>query len=159
MRHTLEEGEDGQDARGVDVDGQLVLPHRELLDVLGQAAHQPGAVSVQVVGLGLVFVSGVDDGRLESAQFLSLRGPHILDILREADGVAISSGGCGEASRGSFVPGRLDGGLRGSESLSQCSAPAEFAGHCECFEVAGRPIGWRATFLAVLELHPRVFGS
>ena len=43
---TLEEREDGDNAGGADIDGQLVLPDRELLDVLGQASHKPRAVLV-----------------------------------------------------------------------------------------------------------------
>lgn len=44
--HTLEEGEDRNDARRGNVDGELVLPDRELLDVFGKAAHHPSAVLV-----------------------------------------------------------------------------------------------------------------
>ena len=52
----LEEAEGGDNTGGRDVDGELVLPHGELLDVLGQTRHQVLSICVQAVGLGLVLV-------------------------------------------------------------------------------------------------------
>lgn len=118
---TLQEREDGDNTRWADVDGQFVLPHRELLDVLGQAAHQPRAVPVQVVGLGLVLVGRVDDRRLQgAAKGSTLSCAHILDIGRQADGIGSGASSSREASRSSstFTPGSLDGCSCGSESLS-----------------------------------------
>lgn len=82
---TLEETKDGDDARGRDVDGELVLPDGELLNIFGQAPHDPGSVLVEVLGLGGVLVGRVDDGRLEVAGGLALDGSEDLSILRLAD--------------------------------------------------------------------------
>lgn len=124
---TLEKGKDWYHTRGRNVDGQLVLPHGELLNVLGQAAHQPGAVSVQVIGLGLVLVGRVDNGRLEGAERLTLCQAHVLCLLGKADLVVVGGGRHGKGSGGGgIVAGSWD---RGTESLSQRSAPADFAGH------------------------------
>lgn len=86
MRLTLEEVEDGDDARGGNVDGELVLPDGELLDVLGHAAHQPRAVAVHVVGLALVLVGWVDNGSLEGADVVAGRHAHILGVLGHGHG-------------------------------------------------------------------------
>lgn len=43
---TFEEREDRYDARRGDIDDQLILPNGELLDILGETAHEPGPVSV-----------------------------------------------------------------------------------------------------------------
>jgi hypothetical protein len=61
---TLQEGEDGDDTRRRDVDGEFILPDRELLNVFGETAHQPSSVSMHVVRLALVLVGRVDNGRL-----------------------------------------------------------------------------------------------
>lgn len=78
---TLEEGEDGNDSRGRDVDGELVLPDGDLLDILGQAAHDPRAVFVEVIGLGAVLVGRVDERSLEGANVLARRLPQVFGIL------------------------------------------------------------------------------
>lgn len=83
---TLEEGVDGDDAGGADVDGQLVLPHRELLNVLGQRGHEPRAVLVQVVGLGLVLVGGVDERDLEDANGITGLAAGVRGVLGQGDG-------------------------------------------------------------------------
>jgi hypothetical protein len=61
---TFQEAEDGDNSSRAYVDGQFVLPHRELLDVFGQASHNPSTVFVHVVRLGLVLVGRVHNGRL-----------------------------------------------------------------------------------------------
>merc|ERR1711977_278396 len=57
----FEEGEGGDDAGGRDVDGELILPNGELLDVFGQTGQQILAVLVQRVGLVCDLVGRVDD--------------------------------------------------------------------------------------------------
>lgn len=83
---------------------------------------------MQVIGLGLVLVGRVDNGRLERAERLTLCQAHVLYILRKADlvGVGGSRHRKGSAGGGGIVAGSWD---RGTESLSQRSAPADFAGH------------------------------
>lgn len=103
---TFEEREDGYHASRGDVDNQLILPDRELLDVLGQAAHEPRAIAVQGVGLGGVLVGGVDDRDVELLGVVPGRQPHVLDILGYGD---IMARGRGEALHGLFAP-ELKGG-------------------------------------------------
>lgn len=55
-RMVLKKAEGGYDAGGRNIDGEFVLPHRELLNILGQTRHEVLAIGVQAVGLGLVFV-------------------------------------------------------------------------------------------------------
>lgn len=62
----LEEGHDGDQAGWGNVDGELVLPDGELLDVFGKTGHDVLSVFVHGVGLVLVFVGRIDHG---SAQF------------------------------------------------------------------------------------------
>lgn len=126
---TFQKGKYGDDSRGRDVDGQFILPHRELLYVLGQAAHQPRAISVEVVGLGLVLVGGVDDRGLQCAKLLSLQCPRVRDVCRKANAVRIGTSGGGERPRrDSFVTRRWDG-LHGPQGLCQHPASADFACH------------------------------
>lgn len=61
----LEECHDGDQAGGRNVDGELVLPDGELLDVFGKAGHDVLSVFVHGVGLVLVFVGRVDHGSTE----------------------------------------------------------------------------------------------
>lgn len=110
--HTLEERKNGNDARRRDVDDKLILPHGELLDVLGHAAHQPRAVAVQVVGLGLVLVGRVDDRGLEHLGVVAGRLPRVLCIGRHGDDIVV--GRSAEAARELLIAARLDGRLRGS---------------------------------------------
>jgi hypothetical protein len=87
---TLQEFEDGDDARGGNVDGEFILPDGELLDVLGQASHYPGTVAVEVLGLALIFVGRIDDGDLEAADMVPWRLSQVLRVLGDCD---ILSGG------------------------------------------------------------------
>ena len=66
-RVVLEEGEDRNNDGGRDVDGEFVLPHGELLDVLRKTRDQVFAVLVEVVGEGNCLLGGVDDGAADSA--------------------------------------------------------------------------------------------
>ena len=119
------------------------------MDELGQDAHQPGAVSVQVVGLGLVFIGRVDDRRLEGAGLLSFCCAEVLGVLGKLDSVGAdtSARGGGEASRSSSLV--LDGWPRGSQGLGQRPAPAELARHSgRCSGVVGRSIDDCRTFPA-----------
>lgn len=82
-RVVFQEAHDRDDAGGRNVDRELVLPHRELLNVFGQAGHDILAVLVQALGLVLVLVGGVDDRRAKSSlgytQSQSLKAqPHFL---------------------------------------------------------------------------------
>jgi len=63
---TLKKREDWNDACWRDVDDQLVLPHGELLDVFGEAAHEPGAVAMHVLSFGSMFIGGIDQGRAKA---------------------------------------------------------------------------------------------
>lgn len=66
LRVVTEEGEDGDDGLGGDVENELVLVDGELLDVLGQASSDVLAVLMQGRDLGRRVVGGVDtDGLLE----------------------------------------------------------------------------------------------
>ena len=85
LMRTLEEGEHGDDAGRRDVDGELVLPDGELLHVFGQAAHHPGAVLVEVLGLGRKLIGRVDDGGLQLAGGSALHGSKVLSVFRLAD--------------------------------------------------------------------------
>lgn len=58
----LQEAHHRDDTSGGSVYGEFILPHGELLDVLGQAGHDVLSVGVEVVRHGLVLVSRVDDG-------------------------------------------------------------------------------------------------
>lgn len=46
MRVVAEEGEDGDDAGGTDMERQFVFEDRELLDIFGEALEEVGAVGV-----------------------------------------------------------------------------------------------------------------
>lgn len=63
----LEEAHHGNDTGGGSVDGELVLPHGELLDVFGKAGHDVLSIGVQAVGHVLVLVGRVDDGGAEGS--------------------------------------------------------------------------------------------
>lgn len=92
MIRTLQEGEDGYDSGRRDVDNELVFPEGELLDVLGEAGHEPGAVAVEIVSLGLVFISRVDDGSLKDLWVVPGRVTQIRDVLGDGDAVAAGAG-------------------------------------------------------------------
>lgn len=48
LRVVAQEGEDGDNAARADVEGELVLEHRELLHVFRQALEEVGAIVVQL---------------------------------------------------------------------------------------------------------------
>lgn len=126
MQRTLQEGEDGYDASGADVDGELVLPDRELLHELGQAAHHPRPVSVHGVGLGSVLIARVDDGCLQRTHGVAAKLPRVGGILRDGDDVLRR--GNGEATDG----GAVGGGRRRPcwlQGRGQSSASTDPAGH------------------------------
>lgn len=79
-RVVFQEAHDRDDAGGRNVDRELVLPHRELLNVFGQAGHDILAVLVQALGLVLVLVGGVDDRRAKSSLGGTVRLAHILRL-------------------------------------------------------------------------------
>lgn len=54
---------------------------------------------MEIVGLGLVLVGGVDDGGLECSELLSLRIPCVRGFCREANTVRIGTSGRGEGPR------------------------------------------------------------
>ena len=56
------EGQDGDYGRGVDVEGELVLYYGELLDELGEARDNVGAVVVETGVDFRVLVDGVGAG-------------------------------------------------------------------------------------------------
>ena len=56
----LQEAHNGKDTGGSSVNGKLILPDSELLDVFGQAGHDVLSIGVQAVGLVLVLVGRVD---------------------------------------------------------------------------------------------------
>lgn len=109
---TLEERENRDNTGRGDVDCELVLPDRELLHVFRQAAHDPSAVLVHVVGLALVLVGRVDDRDLEGASLVARSHSHVLGILRHCDKLR-SSGG--QASHSTLAAGG-NGGLAGPQS-------------------------------------------
>lgn len=78
---TLEEGKHRDNTSRRDIDGELILPDGELLHVFGHAAHQPGAVSVHVVGFALVLVGRVDKRRLELSNVISGCLPRVWRIF------------------------------------------------------------------------------
>lgn len=61
----LEECHDRDQTGWRNVNGELVLPNGELLDVFGKAGHDVLAVFVHGVGLVLVLVGRVDDGSVK----------------------------------------------------------------------------------------------
>lgn len=61
----LQEAHDGNDTGGSSVEGEFVLPHGELLDVFRKTGHDVLSVGVQAVGLVLVLVGRVENGRTE----------------------------------------------------------------------------------------------
>ena len=135
---TLEERENGDDASGADVDGKFVLPDGELLDVLGQAAHEPRAVLVQVVGLALVLIGRVDEGLLDLAHGLTGDGTRIWGILGE--GHAEAGGGGERAHNGDIGDGLSASAAAGDRPQGRGQGPglAELAGHGEWWEFGGR---------------------
>ena len=64
----LQEAHDWDNTGGSGVDGELVLPHGELLDVLGKAGHNVLSIAVQTVGHVLVLVGRVNDSGTEGAR-------------------------------------------------------------------------------------------
>ena len=64
----FEKAHNRDDAGRRNVDAKLVLPHGELLDMLGQAGHDVLAVVVQAIGLVLVLVGLVYDGSAKRAR-------------------------------------------------------------------------------------------
>lgn len=99
---TLEERKDRDGAGRADVDGQFVLPDGELLDVFGETAHDPGAVLVQVVGLGLVLVGGVDEGGGEGADGIAGCGARVRGVLGDGD---VGAGGGRETPHEGLIAG------------------------------------------------------
>lgn len=63
----LQEAHEGKDTRGSSVNGKLILPDSELLDVFGQARHDVLSIGVQAVGLVLVLVGRVDTRSTEGS--------------------------------------------------------------------------------------------
>lgn len=61
----LQEANDGKDTSGSSVDGEFVLPHCELLDVFRKTGHDVLSVGVQAIGLVLVLIGRVENGRTE----------------------------------------------------------------------------------------------
>lgn len=58
----LEEAHHGNNTGGSGVNGELILPHSELLDIFGQTRHNVLPIGVKAVGHGLVLVGRVDHG-------------------------------------------------------------------------------------------------
>lgn len=73
----LEEGEDGNDTGGWDVNGELILPDAELLDVFWESGEKVLSVLVELRSLvvGLVLVGWIDnrDVELSNSCALSVR--------------------------------------------------------------------------------------
>ena len=63
----FEEGDDGKDAIGGDIDCELVFPDRKLLYVFWHAGKEVLAVRVKAGGFFLVFIGGVYDWGVELA--------------------------------------------------------------------------------------------
>lgn len=61
----FQERDDGNDARGRDVDGQLVLPDGELLNVFREAGGEVLTVGMKAGGFFLVFVGRIDYGGMK----------------------------------------------------------------------------------------------
>lgn len=57
----FQEAHDGNDTRGCGIDGELILPHSELLDIFRETGHDVLSIGVEVIGHGLVFVGRVDN--------------------------------------------------------------------------------------------------
>jgi hypothetical protein len=64
----LQEAHEWDDARRGGVNGKLILPDGELLDVFGQAGHNVLSIGVQAVLLVLILVGGVDTGSTERSR-------------------------------------------------------------------------------------------
>lgn len=64
----LQEAHHRDDTGWGGVHGEFVLPHGELLDVLGQAGHDVLPVGVEVISHGLVLVSRVDNGGTQGSR-------------------------------------------------------------------------------------------
>lgn len=64
-RVVLQERYDGEDARRRNVDGELVFPNRELLDVFWQAGEEVLTISVKTGGFLFVPIGGVDYGDMQ----------------------------------------------------------------------------------------------
>jgi hypothetical protein len=94
---TFQEAEHRDCSGRTDVDGQLVLPHRELLDIFRKAAHNPGAVFVHIVGLGLVLVGWVHQRRLQLSNVVPRRRSRVNRVLGRGHGIV--SARRGDASR------------------------------------------------------------
>ena len=108
------------------MDGELVLPDRELLYELRQAAHHPRPVSVHGIGLGGVLVARVDDWGLKRADGLAAQLPRVHGVL--GDGDDLLRRGRGEAPDGGAI---LSGGrrLRWLQGRGQSPASTNPAGH------------------------------
>jgi hypothetical protein len=65
------EEHDGLDGGRGDVEGQLVLVDRRLLDELGEGTHDPGAVFLKSGGEGLVVILRVPPCRFSEGRFLA----------------------------------------------------------------------------------------
>lgn len=61
----LQEGEDWDDGRWSDEDGELILPDAVLLNVLWKTGQKVSAVVVEGFGLSFVLVDWVDNWRLQ----------------------------------------------------------------------------------------------
>ena len=108
------------------MDRELVLPDGELLHVLGQAAHHPGAIAVHGVGLGGVLVTRVDDGGLEPADVrLAALGARVGGVPGHGDDVLRR--GRGQVPEPAAGGGRR--GLRGLQGRGQRPASTDPAGH------------------------------
>lgn len=65
----LEEGEDRDDTGRWNVDGELILPDAELLDVFWESREKVLAVLVELCGLliGVILIGRIDDGNVKCA--------------------------------------------------------------------------------------------
>lgn len=112
LRVVTEEGEDGDDGLGGDVENELVLVDGELLDVLGQASGDVLAVLVQGRDLGGGVVGGVDADGLLEGRGRGLVGGRCGRSVRVRDMVIQSTTGNNRAEMlrrlivGSTYPGR-----------------------------------------------------
>ena len=106
------------------MDGQLVLPDRELLHELGQTAHHPRPVTVHSVGLGGVLIARVDDGGFQRAHGFAAQFSGVRGVLWDGDDVLRR--GRGEAADGGAIRGcrRRPCWLQGRGQSSTTTDPA-----------------------------------